>query len=60
VAAERKIRADFDRETVVIYQAYPPAIADAALAAGRFVPPFAIQRMTWIKPSFLWLIHRSN
>lgn len=58
--AEREIRADFDRETIVVYQAYPPAIADAALAAGRFVAPFSLRRMTWIKPSFLWLMHRSN
>src|SRR5262245_2858689 len=58
--AEREIRADFDRESVVIYQAYPPAIADAALRAQRFVSPFSFHRMTWIKPSFLWLMHRSN
>jgi Domain of unknown function (DUF4291) len=60
VPGEREIRGEFDRETVVIYQAYPPAIADASLSAGRFVPPFSFQRMTWIKPSFLWLMHRSN
>lgn len=58
--AEREIRADFDRDTIAVYQAYSPAIADAALAAGRFVPPFSFRRMTWIKPSFLWLMHRSN
>ena len=55
-----EIRADFDRETIVIYQAYSPAIADAALKAKRFVPPFSFHRMTWIKPAFLWLMHRSN
>jgi hypothetical protein len=60
VAAEYEIRADYDRDTIVIYQAYSPAIADAALEAGRFVPPFSLHRMTWIKPSFLWLMHRSN
>jgi hypothetical protein len=60
VPAEHEIRADFDRETIVIYQAYPPMIADAALGAQRFVPPFSLHRMTWIKPSFLWLMHRSN
>lgn len=59
VPREREIRADFDRETIVVYQAYSPAIADAALRAGRFVPPFSFGRMTWIKPSFLWLMHRS-
>ena len=55
-----EIRADYDRDTVTVYQAYPPAVADAALTAGRFVPPFSFHRMTWIKPSFLWLMHRSN
>lgn len=55
-----EIRADFDRDTIVIYQAYSSAIADPALKARRFVPPFSFGRMTWIKPSFLWLMHRSN
>ncbi|WP_246636821.1 DUF4291 domain-containing protein [Actinoplanes hulinensis] len=56
----RQIRADFDAGTIVMYQAFGPAIADAALAAGRFVAPFSFTRMTWIKPSLLWLMHRSN
>ncbi|MEU7904916.1 DUF4291 domain-containing protein [Actinoplanes sp. NPDC049118] len=56
----RQIRADFDADTIVLYQAFPPAIADSALAAGRFVAPFSLTRMTWIKPSLLWLMHRSN
>jgi hypothetical protein len=57
---EREIRADFDRETIVIYQAYSPKIAKPALDAQRFVSPFSFHRMTWIKPSFLWLMHRSS
>jgi hypothetical protein len=60
MSAGAEIRANFDRETIVVYQAYNPAIATAALAAGTFVPPFSFGRMTWIKPSFLWLMHRSN
>ncbi|MFJ4503116.1 DUF4291 domain-containing protein [Streptomyces sp. NPDC088864] len=55
-----QIRADYDARTIVVYQAFSSAIADAALRAGRFVTPFSFQRMTWIKPSFLWLMHRSN
>ncbi|WP_284578288.1 DUF4291 domain-containing protein [Streptomyces sp. 2P-4] len=55
-----RIRAEFDAQTIVVYQAYPPAIADAALRAGRFTAPFSFRRMTWVKPSFLWLMHRSN
>ncbi|MED5374611.1 MAG: DUF4291 domain-containing protein [Myxococcota bacterium] len=58
--AHRAIRADHTRDTLVVYQAYSDAIADPALAAGRFVPPFSMTRMTWIKPSFLWLMARSN
>jgi hypothetical protein len=57
---EREIRADYDHQTIVIYQAFPAAIAEPALAAQRFVPPFSFERMTWIKPSFLWLMHRSH
>lgn len=51
----------YDDRTVRVYQAYSDAIADAALAKGSFVsPPFKINRMTWIKPSFLWMMYRSN
>jgi Domain of unknown function (DUF4291) len=56
----REIRADYDRDTIVVYQAYGPAIAEPALAAQKFVAPFSFQRMTWIKPSFLWLMERSG
>jgi hypothetical protein len=30
-----EIRADYNGETIVVYQAYRPAIADAAVAAQR-------------------------
>ncbi|MCM4075957.1 DUF4291 domain-containing protein [Paractinoplanes hotanensis] len=56
----RQIRAAYDDDTVTVYQAYPAAIARPALAAGRFVPPFKPARMTWIKPSFLWMMYRSG
>ncbi|MCW3059569.1 MAG: hypothetical protein JWQ02_1390 [Capsulimonas sp.] len=55
-----EIRADYDRDTIVVYQAYSKAIASAALEAGTFVEPFSFGRMTWIKPSFLWMMERSN
>jgi hypothetical protein len=54
----RQIRATHDDETITVYQAYPPAIGDAALRAGTFVPPFKRARMTWIKPSFTWMAYR--
>ena len=54
----RQVRALHDEETLVVYQAYSPAIAEPALAAGTFVAPFKRERMTWIKPSFLWMMYR--
>jgi hypothetical protein len=53
-----EVRADHDPTTIVVYQAYRPEIAEAAVAAQRFVPPFSLGRMTWIKPSFLWMMER--
>lgn len=60
MAATREIRADYDADSIVVYQAYGDAIADPAVREQRFVAPFSFSRMTWIKPSFLWLMHRSN
>jgi len=57
---ERQVRALFTASTVTVYQAYSPDIADSALSAGTLVPPFKLDRMTWIKPSFLWMMHRSG
>lgn len=58
--SENSIRAAFGRHTITVYQAYGPAIAEPAVRHGRFVPPFDTGRMTWIKPSLLWLMARSN
>ncbi|QBD78609.1 DUF4291 domain-containing protein [Ktedonosporobacter rubrisoli] len=57
---EYEIRADYDGKSIVVYQAYAKAIALPALKNQRFVAPFSLNRMTWIKPSFLWLMERSN
>lgn len=54
----RQVRAVYDDRTIVVYQAFSDAIAEAALAAGTFVEPFSMSRMTWIKPSFLWMMYR--
>ncbi|MBC2659456.1 DUF4291 domain-containing protein [Pseudomonas sp. MSSRFD41] len=57
----RQIRAVYDACTLRVYQAYSASIADAALAHGTFVsPPFKMERMTWIKPSFLWMMYRAG
>ncbi|MEV5574575.1 DUF4291 domain-containing protein [Spirillospora sp. NPDC052269] len=56
----REVRAEYDRDSITVYQAFSAAIAKPALEHGRFVPPFSRTRMTWIKPSFLWLMARSG
>jgi hypothetical protein len=57
---DREVRAEFSAETITVYQAYGPDIASPAVAAGTFVPPFKRERMTWIKPSFRWMMYRSD
>jgi Domain of unknown function (DUF4291) len=54
----RQIRALQTQSTVTVYQAYPAEIATPALEANRLVSPFKIERMTWVKPSFLWMAYR--
>lgn len=55
----RQIRALYDEQTVRVYQTYSDTIADSLLANGRFVePPFKMNRMTWAKPSYLWMMYR--
>ncbi|RUL68620.1 DUF4291 domain-containing protein [Dyella choica] len=58
---QRQIRAFYNDKTMRVYQAYSNAIADHALAQGTFMsPPFKMERMTWIKLSFLWMMYRSG
>lgn len=59
-AAGRHILAQFDDSTVVVYQAYRPEIGSYAAAHGRFGASFSLNRMSWIKPNFLWMMYRSG
>jgi len=56
----RHILAHWDEASVIVYQAYRPAIARWALEHGAFGgPEFSFSRMSWIKPNFLWMMYRS-
>jgi hypothetical protein len=56
-----EIRAVYSPTTIRVYQAYSQEIAESALRCGTFVsPPFKMGRMTWIKPSFLWMMYRAG
>ncbi|MFD7839633.1 DUF4291 domain-containing protein [Streptomyces sp. NPDC059761] len=54
----RQIRAAHTDTTVTVYQAYAPALGLPAARDGRFPPAWKRERMTWIKPSFLWMMYR--
>jgi len=56
----RLIRAAYTDDTITVYQAYAPRIAEPAVRAGRFTAAFSRDRMTWIKPSFGWMMYRSG
>ena len=55
---EKEIRAVYTKDTVRVYQAYNSIIAAEAVRLGTFGAHFSLTRMTWIKPSFLWMMHR--
>lgn len=55
---QHQIRALYTASTVTVYQAYGPEIGLPAARGGRFPAAWKRDRMTWIKPSFLWMMYR--
>ncbi|KAK4188748.1 hypothetical protein QBC35DRAFT_495478 [Podospora australis] len=61
--ATRQIRAHYDEETITVYQAYSKTIATAAVEHQKLnaSPDYkTATRMTWIKPSWAWMLYRSG
>ncbi len=56
----RVILAQFDEQSVVVYQAYRPSIGHFAAENQYFGGEFSLSRMSWIKPNFLWMMYRSD
>lgn len=54
----KEIRAVYTEDWIRVYQAYPKEIAEEAVKNGTFGKHFKMNRMTWIKPSFLWMMYR--
>jgi hypothetical protein len=53
--------AQYDDDAVVVYQAYKPSIARFAIEHGYFGgEEYKLSRMTWVKPNFLWMMHRAG
>ncbi|UXY23227.1 DUF4291 domain-containing protein [Streptomyces cynarae] len=57
-APKHQIRALHTDSTVTVYQAYAPEIGLPAAREGCFPAVWQRDRMTWIKPSFLWMMYR--
>ncbi len=56
----RHILAGFDEESIVVYQAYNERIGHFAAKHGHLGDDFSFNRMSWIKPNFLWMMYRSG
>lgn len=54
----KEIRAVYNDSTIRVYQAYCKEIACEVAELGTFRDSFKLNRMTWIKPSFLWMMYR--
>lgn len=56
----RQIRAHYDAASITVYQAYNSEIAEAAVEHQRLdaSPRFKTTRMTWVKPSWAWMLYR--
>ncbi|MEU6847290.1 DUF4291 domain-containing protein [Streptomyces sp. NPDC046716] len=57
-APRHEIRAAYTASTITVYQAYRPEIGLPAARDGRFPALWKRDRMTWVKPSFLWMMYR--
>jgi hypothetical protein len=61
--SQRAIRAHYDDDCITVYQAYSKEIAEAAVREQNLSASPAYRttgRMTWIKPSFCWMMYRSG
>ncbi len=60
------ILAQFDDHSIIVYQAYNPKIATAIVHSQNFHSEecaksgFSMDRMTWVKTNFLWMMFRSG
>lgn len=54
------IMAQYDENKIIVYQSYRPEIGEFAAKNQFFGGAFSLDRMTWIKPNFLWMMYRNG
>ncbi|WP_372370743.1 DUF4291 family protein [Candidatus Uabimicrobium sp. HlEnr_7] len=55
----QKIIALYDKSSVCVYQAFGKEIAEEAMKKQFLGERFFLDRLSWIKPSFAWMLYRS-
>jgi len=56
----RCILAQYDDDTIIVYQAYRPSIGRFVVKYGAFGGDFSYSRMSWVKPNFTRMMYRSG
>jgi hypothetical protein len=56
----RHILAQYDEDTIIVYQAYRTSIGQFVVKNSVFGGDFSYSRMSWVKPNFLWMMYRSG
>lgn len=54
------IMAQYDEDKIIVYQSYRKEIGQFAVNNQFFGGAFSLERMTWIKPNFLWMMYRNG
>jgi len=54
------IMAQYNENHIIVYQSYRPEIGNFAVKNQYFGGAFSLERMTWIKPNFLWMMYRNG
>lgn len=50
-----------ENDSIIVYQAFNSQIAEYAVSHQHFGGPhYSFNRMSWIKPGFLWMMHRAG
>ena len=50
-----------EQDTIILYQAFNSHIAQYAVANQKFGGPhYSFNRMSWVKPGFLWMMYRAG
>lgn len=54
------IMAQYDDNKIIVYQSYRKEIGEFVVKNQYFGGAFSLERMTWIKPNFLWMMYRNG